>query len=200
MSLIYKSGTYYGNGGGGSGGHSIKDNGVDMDARAALNFVDFDLTDNSGDDETDVAAHRLTSDEMAEIMSTLPGVPTELPILFDETGAERVVGWYKTSSGKKPLYEKTVKVDNVASNASGWTTVYSESTSELVRVEGYAMDTSDTTYHMAMQHGIYIPNDFGFVSLFDAARTKVNIRIFRSNHVFTVILNVQYTKTTDTFA
>ena len=90
------------------GGHDIKNNGVAVTARDTMNFTDFDIADDSTNEETDIKVHRLTQAEMTEIMSTLPGVPTELPVLFDLTGAEHVVGWYKLANGtKKPVYEKT---------------------------------------------------------------------------------------------
>jgi hypothetical protein len=48
--------------------------------------------------------------DMSEIVTPLPSVMSRLPILFDETGAEQVVGWCKYSNGpKKPVYQKTVK-------------------------------------------------------------------------------------------
>ena len=57
-------------------GHTIKDEGVPMTDRAALDFVDFDLTDDSVNDETKIAPHRLSSAEMSEICSPLPDAPT----------------------------------------------------------------------------------------------------------------------------
>jgi hypothetical protein len=42
-------------GGGGSSGHDIYDNGSLMTKRKGLNFIGFDLTDDSGNDETEVA-------------------------------------------------------------------------------------------------------------------------------------------------
>ena len=60
------------NGSGGSGGHTIKDDGTAMTARAGLNFTDFDVSDDSTNDETDVKAHRLTQEEMADIIYKIP--------------------------------------------------------------------------------------------------------------------------------
>lgn len=47
----------------------------------------------------------------------VPVRPDAMPVLFDETGAERVVGWYKLANGKrKPVYEKCFNVSNTASD------------------------------------------------------------------------------------
>jgi hypothetical protein len=49
----------------------------------------------------------MSSDDMTEVASPMPGVMSRLPVLFDESGAERVVGWYKYANGtKKPVYER----------------------------------------------------------------------------------------------
>lgn len=94
----------------GGGAHTIENNGTAVADRAALNFTDFDITDDDTDDETDIKAHRLTSAEMSEIMSTLPGAPTSLPVMFDEGENEYQVGWYRYANGtKKPVYEKMVQ-------------------------------------------------------------------------------------------
>jgi len=61
-----------GGGGGGQGGHTIRDNGTAMTDESALNFTDFDISDDSLNSETDIKAHRLTASEMAEIMSEPP--------------------------------------------------------------------------------------------------------------------------------
>lgn len=94
--------------GGGSSGHTIKDNGVAMESRSSLNLIGFDVTDNDGDDETDVEAHRLTSEEMGEILETLPGAPTDLPRYSTN---EQVVGYWIDG---KPLYQRTLAISNVS--------------------------------------------------------------------------------------
>ena len=59
-------------GGGGQGGHTIRNNGTAMTDESALNFTDFDISDDSTNSETDIKTHRLTASEMAEIMSESP--------------------------------------------------------------------------------------------------------------------------------
>lgn len=90
------------------GGHDIKNDGSAVTTRDTMNFTDFDIADDSTNEETDIKAHRLTQAEMSEIMSTLPGAPVSLPIMVDKTGTERQIGWYVLSNGtKKPIYSKT---------------------------------------------------------------------------------------------
>jgi hypothetical protein len=106
MPGIYKDGKWYT---GDNSGHMIKDNGTDLYPREALNFTDFNVQDDSVNDETDIKPHRLTQEELSEIMSKKPAPQDGFPILFDERGVERQVGWYVYSDGtKKPVYEKSM--------------------------------------------------------------------------------------------
>ncbi len=79
----------------------IKDNGSSLTERKAVNFTDFDVSDDSTNQETDVKAHRLTSSELAEICSTLPGATTQYP---KYSTTEQVVGEWIDG---KPIYQKT---------------------------------------------------------------------------------------------
>lgn len=91
------------------GGHEIKNNGVAVTERGVMNFTDFDIADDSTNEETDVKAHRLTSAEIADICTPLPGAVSDMPVLFDERETEYVVGWYVLANGtKKPVYEKAI--------------------------------------------------------------------------------------------
>lgn len=95
-----------------------------MTQRAGINFTDFDITDNETNNEIDISTHRLTDAELAEICSPLPGSISNLPVLFDETSAEYVIGLYKRADGKvKPVYRKekigtTTGADNSSMNLS----------------------------------------------------------------------------------
>ncbi len=88
---------------------SVKDNGTVVTDREVLNFTDFDITDDSTNEETDVKAHRLTASEMADIMSTLPGAPTQQ---HTYSTTEQVVG--KWIDGTTDVYEKTIHRDSIA--------------------------------------------------------------------------------------
>lgn len=106
---IYCRGRQYGGGGSGTGGHVIKDNSVDLAARAGLNFVGFDLQDDETNDESDVMAHRITQGELSEIIgSDVPPSYVTLAV-YDKTGTENEIGIYVDALGnRKKLYEKVV--------------------------------------------------------------------------------------------
>ena len=54
----------------------------------------------------------------------MPAKPTEYPVLFDETGTEYQVGWYKRADGKvKPVYRKDCLFNNrLRVSHNSWTT------------------------------------------------------------------------------
>ena len=94
-------------GGSGKGGHTILDNGTAITERDTLNLIDFDIADDSTDEETDIAAHRLTSAELDDIVSAVPNGYSNQPIVYDERGTEYVIGKYIKSDGTiVPLYQK----------------------------------------------------------------------------------------------
>lgn len=182
------------------GGHDVKNNGVAVTARDTMNFTDFDIADDSTNEETDIKAHRLTQAEMTEIMSTLPGAVSDMPVLFDETETEYVVGWYKLSNGtKKPVYRKTISLSNLP---KGQTTVL-HGISNLGTVEKIygTMKRSDNNYY------ICVPFLYGSFSsciyIFDVSQTSFQIVIGDDfNNLFNYAncgtVTIQYTKTTDT--
>lgn len=50
----------------------------------------------------------MPSEDISKVVSPMPSVMSRLPVLFDESGTEQVVGWYKYANGtKQPVYEKT---------------------------------------------------------------------------------------------
>lgn len=90
-------------------GHTIKDEGTAKTARESLNFIDHDITDDSTNDNTDVAPHELTPTEWGDIMPVLPGVNSS-GVIFDERGTEYVVGQYIHADGtKQPIYRRSIK-------------------------------------------------------------------------------------------
>ena len=145
MSGIYKEGYFFGDNG---NGHNIKSEGTDQYPRESLNFSGFDLADDPTNDETDVKAHRLSSSELDEILSDpIPPKPTELPVLFDETGSERIVGWYKLANGtKKPVYEKNIILNSRTFVSTEGTEVYTDSSIEsLVDCDAYDTNSDGET-------------------------------------------------------
>jgi len=87
----------------------IKNNGTAVTDRDTINFTDFDISDDSTNEETDIKPHKITSGEWADIISTLPGTPVQTRIY---SPVEHVIGeWHEEVDGvlkKKPLYEKTM--------------------------------------------------------------------------------------------
>ena len=193
MPAIFKDGKWYI---GDNSGHMIKDNGTDMYPREALNFTDFNVQDDSVNDETDIKPHRLTQEELSEIMSKKPAPQDGFPILFDERGVERQVGWYAYSDGtKKSVYEK--HFDGKLTNGNGVTTVYSEFFSDfnvdivinisgvvlddITRVAIYPLNTTNLNYYIEaiIEGGDLIVQAKGF------------------NTIYHYRFTIQYTKTTD---
>lgn len=130
------------------GGHAIEDpEGTALTQRDTLQFGgDLEVSDDDENEKTVVAPHELTAAELTEIVTPLPSVPVNMPILFDETGTERVVGWYKYANGtKKPVYRKMVKLTNVSMPAVGQYVDYditNDTTYELIGGNGYISDGS----------------------------------------------------------
>ena len=92
------------------GGHQIKSGNTSYVARTGLNFIDFDITDDSTNDETEVRPHLLSSAEFTEIFDTLPASHNG-GLVLDQRGNERVVGTFVTSLGvSKNIYEKWVEL------------------------------------------------------------------------------------------
>lgn len=81
-------------------------------------------TAGDGIDITDkeIKTKNMSSDDMAEVASPMPGVMSRLPVLFDESGAEQVVGWYKYANGtKKPVYRKYYSIEPITVYNKRWT-------------------------------------------------------------------------------
>lgn len=183
-------------GGGSGGGHTIKDNtDTALTQRDVLQFAgDLEASDDDTNKKTVVTPHELTSAEMAEIMSTLPGTPTDLPVLFDERGTEYVVGYYVDSNGlKKPVYEKSF-TGTTPSSANTSTDIFSISDlniDELISINGNITEQGGT-YKYPINY--YIEN--GDYTACWLRPTTCAMRTYKTNGTFCITL--QYTKTTDT--
>lgn len=178
---------------GSTSGHAIKNNGVVIRNRSAVNFIDMDLVDDIQDDETDVKPHELTSAEFDEIMSTLPRTPTELPIY---STTEQVIG---TWIDNKPLYQitvvntsgttagnKTVDIGNIPANASN-----------IRVVDGYAIYNGVAQFSLPY---LEVANDkfVGCQVQVNSSSGKVYFSQLAFSYGFTEIgYTLQYTKTTD---
>ena len=187
---------YITDGDSGQAGHTILDDGVAMTDRPALNFTDFDMSDNSTDEETDVKPHRLTSAELDEIV--LPVAHEYEGEVIDLRGNEIKVGTVIASDGtKKTLWQKTF-VHNTA------ITITSTSTSTVI---GSVADLSiDTIYYI---DGMSYPNapiqrcvcmQNGFIVSTDSyvEGTDLKFRAYRNSGTSTInslYITIRYTKT-----
>lgn len=75
---------------------------TDLFDQPAIYLNDFDHEEDTTNEQDIVSPHRLTSAEMADIMSTLPGAPTQYP---KYSTTEQVIGEWIDG---KPLYQKTI--------------------------------------------------------------------------------------------
>ena len=178
--------------GGSGGGHIILDDGTPMEQEGDLNFVDFDLSDDSTNQQTVVQPHEITSEEWEDVIDTLPGTPTELPVLFDERETEYQVGWYVNSSGlKKPVYEKTVNCGKLP-NASQKSVAHNISNIENV-INIFGFTKYGTTFTPLVR------NSKGGTAC-EVIVIGSNLRIDNNydGTAFDCYTTLQYTKTTDT--
>lgn len=188
------------------GGHDIKNNGVAVTSRDTMNFTDFDIADDHTNKETDVKAHRLTSAEIADICTPLPGAVSDMPVLFDEREAEYVIGWYVLANGtKKPVYAKTF-----VSNEVMTLTAEQRVELEIANITGLNIDVvvnAEATYQHSSNFGWWALNFANTNPLTNMTMSlqvydgKISIIGYRSNGTGTYTnfhVALRYTKTTDT--
>ena len=190
-------------GGSGDAGHTIQDaSGTDLTQRDTMQFAgDFEAEDDSTDLKTVIMPHELTSVEMLEIMSTVPGSTTQFPVIYDERGTEYVIGKYILSNGtSKPVYEKTTIGTTPSANGT------------LFNVSSLNIDKLITLYGVVTQSGgQQLPFNFRSVDGGDtlsayylknavASYTAQTIQYRASSGYFNIpfICTIRYTKTTDT--
>lgn len=186
------------------GGHEIKDNGDAVTDRKVMNFTDFDIADDSTNEETDVKVHRLTSAELSDICTPLPGAISDMPVLFDERELEYVIGWYVLANGtKKPVYQKTIsavlsvdtdkeqKITSIDISSLSIDTIINQTVrvsapASVGNFDRFATDVwgTDQSY------------------LFEAFKSNTNTYSITTNRKtfdgVTAYATIQYTKTTDT--
>lgn len=168
-------------------------NNVELSGNKALSDLGIQeqLTVGDGIDITDgeISTDNMPSTDMGEVASPLPGVMSRLPVLFDESGAERVVGWYKYADGtKKLVYEK---------NLSG--TLPSSSTEISHQITN--IDKLINAYANCYDSDTYIPAGFYNGSnrfSFFVNKTQIGFRYDNAYANKPYMITVRYTKTTDT--
>lgn len=157
---------------------------------------DLEVSDDSENDETEVAPHRLTSEELADICSPLPAGTANLPVLFDESGAEYVVGRYVNSQGKwKPMYQKIV---NMTSPSSKGVFTISElpNIDTLTNIDGYMKPSNGWR---ARINSWQTSSSYTFINF--NGNTQQFYFSSDSNEYLScsMCLILQYTKSTDTY-
>lgn len=94
----------------GGDGATIKDANGPLDYQDNIQLLgDFDVTENTQDNASEVRPHRMTQNEWNEVFETLPGTGGDgYKVIFDETNKERKIGYYIFADGtKKPVYERS---------------------------------------------------------------------------------------------
>ncbi len=128
-------------------GHTITDNSSPITDRDTLNLIDFDITDDSTNQVTDINPHLLTTAELDEIMSGVPNGYGDMPVLYDERGTEYVVGKYVKADGTiKNIYQRTYII--TTGSAEGWFDVPHNITNfeKAVSLDGIIIDVNGTDW------------------------------------------------------
>ena len=159
----------------------IKDNGTAVTDRDTLNFTDFDISDDSTNEETDIKAHRLTAGELAEICSTLPGAPTQYP---KYSTTEQVVGEWIDG---KPIYQKTIDFGALPNNTTKSVAHSINNFGTLIQLWG---NTETGGYQLV------IPDADPYVTI-SANTTNIYAKTTSNLSASNAYITLQYTKTTD---
>lgn len=149
-------------------------------------------------DNDEISTDNMPAADMSEIVTPLPSVMSRLPILFDETGAEQVVGWYRYSNEtKKPVYQKIINfgtlpntniksvnhdINNIDKVIKIWATASDNST-----YIGVPIPYTTTDHHLTGE---------GITLLTTSTQIQISTSVDRS--AFSAYVTLQYTKTTDT--
>ena len=147
------------------------------------------------DGDGNVLGDSLTASDVQDIKNAfvVPTTSAQMPILFDETGAEYIVGWYKLANGtKKPVYQKTFSISETQLTAGQWTVLNSIDCSalnmnELLGAQFFNISSGNSIVRSYVS-GSYMPGTTIYLRAFNPISTNVAI-----NNV-----TIQYTKTTDT--
>lgn len=170
--------------------------------------------------ETEVSAptEELSSSDMEDVkgaFSPVVGSVGGLPILFDEGGTERQVGWYRYANGtKQPVYEKSfvnvpfVQRTDVAYNQAE-AVLFNSSESSVLNLVGYENLLLDNGAGSKISFGAMLSGttDYSTCEVFQAWTVLQNSRgiiisTTRNNDQSaigrTAKVTIRYTKTTDT--
>ena len=129
----------------------------------------------------------------------------ELPILFDETGKEYQVGWYKRASdGKvKPIYKCSYIGDLTnLNNERRFSTIADFSNKEFIGVDtnvSYVYDNADKNYYPVLSRTGTDVVGVAICLFVSASSTPTLILLTQIISNCTYHLTVSYTKTTDSW-
>lgn len=154
-------------------------------------------------DKSDVDSEipdKLTSQQMQEIKNAfvVDSPRNGYPVLFDETGAEHFVGWYKYANGtKKPVYQKKKKQSMTTTTfpQDGILDMDLPSDFKLVDMNCYFL-YGDETFE-AGNRGPYYANNYFSSFYFNGGKFYTRWNMSNVNS-YTIVGDVLYTKTTDT--
>lgn len=155
--------------------------------------------------ETEVSAptEELSSSDMEDVKGAFSPVIKSvggLPILFDEGGTERQVGWYRYANGtKQPVYEKTIDFGALP-NATTKNIESGLTNESIVNIFGIATRITSGTIPMSVSLPYADANDvlasISIMYVYDNSKISIKTGLDRSN--WTAYITLQYTKTTDT--
>ena len=168
---------------------TIKNNSTSVIDRNTVNFTDFDIADDSTNEETDIKAHRLTAGELAEICSTLPGATTQYP---KYSTTEQIVGEWIDG---KPIYQKSF-IDVLSSDANIVKNFPIDSSIKIINFSGCVWATNGNCTSIS---DTYVANNVTYMSR--VIKDVANNLSYQTNMTHlkggTLNLTIQYIKTTD---
>ena len=168
-----------------SSGHTILDNSSPISERGSMNLIDFNVADDSVNNQIDVAPHRLTSAELDDIVAGIPNGYNDMPVVYDERGVEHVIGKYIKADGSMvSLYQKSISFTRIDVNGSTWATASNA-------LAGMNVDTIISTVLRQSNHSSYYPATGG------ASSNDFTFLHYRNTIVDIDGAIIQYTKTTD---
>ena len=158
-------------------------------------------------EESEISTDNMPSADMSEILSPLPSITSRMPILFDETGEEKIIGWYRLANGtKKLLYEKTLIVNLPTTSAKTGLDVELISSTDAANMEliyGYGRYIRSDGYTMLLPLAVTnVDNGLVYASAriqqYTDKSIKIQYRTYSAQpNTAIVYATVQYIKTTD---
>lgn len=156
-------------------------------------------------EENEISAHVMTEGDMDDVVTPLPSISAKMPVLFDESETERVVGWYKYADGtKKPMYEKCIfyTIPQHTSTNREWITIIPSDKMPSNIEECYIKYCTIDRFAF----GFLNITGSAFSFLYDITYSKADNLIMGLHYGHTwlsddpcpAVVIIQYTKTTDT--